>query len=308
MLLVSICFIIISHIFCDKSTNEAEWIPLFNGKDLSNWRHYLTKPDKSVDVPGLKRDDTGAYLEPLGYMSDDPLNVFSIAEIDDTPVIRISGQVIGNLFTDKEYSNYHLLAKFKWGDIKWEWMQGRPRDGGILYHYNRHDNGFSYRHEYQIHEGDVGSWWAKHIRVSIPAVWTTDIPASITAAKPFLVDLVSTLSDTMLMHETGSDLYRFPGHADWQICIANPYNEKPAGEWNTLEIISFENHAIHVINNSVCLVLLNSTVSMDGIEYPVNSGSIQLQSEGAEIFFKDILIKNIDRIPAELAPYISNQN
>ena len=40
------------------------WQPLFNGSDLSNWKHYLSKPDKTIDVPGLPRDSTGAYQQP----------------------------------------------------------------------------------------------------------------------------------------------------------------------------------------------------------------------------------------------------
>jgi hypothetical protein len=283
---------------------EAEWQPLFNGHDLSNWRHFIAKPDKSFDVPGLKRDELGNYLEPIGYMSDDPLNIFSVVKLEGEPVIRISGQVIANLFTDQSYQNYHLKLKFKWGDIKWGWMKGRPRDGGVLYHYNRSEAGFSYRHEYQIHEGDVGSWWAKHIRVSIPSEWTTEIPPSIQQAKPFLVDLAPTLSDTMLIYKSGEQKYRFPGRPEWQICIAHPYNENPAGEWNSLEIICYKNHAIHIINGTFCLALLNSTVLIDDVDHPVNSGSIQLQSEGAEIFFKDIFIKTIDSIPTEFVQYL----
>lgn len=36
---------------------------------------------------------------------------------------------------------------------------------------------------------------------------------------------------------------------------------------------------------------------------PLVKGKIQLQSEAAEVFYKDIQIKNIDGIPAEYASY-----
>lgn len=282
-----------------QDSHNDSWQPLFNGKDLAGWRHYLAKPDKSVEVEGWKKNEKGEYARPLG-LDNDPLDIFTVVEKDGGPAIRISGQVIGNLFTEKQYENYHLKLQFRWGDIKWGWMKGRPRDGGILYHYNRTKQGLSWRHEYQIHEGDVGSWWAKHIRVAIPAEWTTDIPASIKQATPFLIEHVQTLGDKMLLHQTGASLYQFEGKPEWQICIANPYNEKPAGQWNTLEVICYENHALHRINGTECLALLNSTVMVDGKEQPVSRGSIQLQSEGAELFFRDVMIKSLDEMPKEL--------
>jgi len=295
--LLPVCF------FCGNKTETQNWQPLFNGKDLSNWKHYLAKPDKSFNVPGLKRDSSGAYIQPIGYMSSDPLNVFSVAELEGEPVIRISGQVIGNLFTDREYKNYHLQLKFKWGHIKWDRMRGRPRDGGILYHYRRTASGFSYRHEFQIHEGDVGSYWARHTIIDIPAVWTSGIPASILQAKPFLIHLVPTLKDTMLIHKAGAPLYSFQGKDEWQICIASPMNEKPAGQWNLLELICYENNAVHIVNGKVCLTVLNARVKADDSEIPIDRGTIQLQSEGAEIYFKDIFIRDIVDVPLKYDKY-----
>ena len=51
---------------------------------------------------------------------------------------------------------------------------------------------------------------------------------------------------------------------EWQIVIANPYNEHPHGEWNTLEVICWENHAVHMINGKVNLIVLNSFYLDDG--------------------------------------------
>jgi len=282
------------------------WEPIFNGTDLSNWRHYLAKPDTTIDVPGLQRDSTGAYLEPLGLMSD-PLQVYSVAELDGEPVIRISGQVIGNLFTDREYENYHLRLRFKWGTIKWPWMEGRPRDGGILYHYRRSASGFGIRHELQIHEGDVGSYWAKHTVIEVSSQWTTNLPESIVQARPFLQDLVPTLQDTMLVYDAGAPLHQFPGDNSWQIVIADPLNEKPAGEWNDIEVIAYGNDALHIVNGVVNMVILNAHFDDGGQLKPLTRGSIQLQSEGAELFIKDVYIRELDAIPAEYRGYVSQE-
>lgn len=279
---------------------ESEWQSLFNGKELPPYPHYLGRPDASINVPGLKRDSSGNYQESLG--TNDPLGVYILDTLDGEPVIRISGQVIGGLVLHDSLSNYHVKMKFKWGDYKWDWMEGRPKDGGILYH-----QGNGVRHELQIHEGDVGSYWAKKVALDIPARYTFDLPEAITKAKPFLLDLVNTLNDSMLIFDPKAPLHHFDGSGgfkDWQIVIASPYNENPHGEWNTLELICYENHAIHMINGQVNLILLNSTYPEGGQRKPLTSGRLVLQSEGAVLFFKDIYMKKIDKMPEALKPYL----
>lgn len=298
LLFISAITVLLPALFTNCRDNE--WQSLFNGKELPPYPHYLGPPDSSLDVPGLRRDSAGNYLESLG--TRDPLKVYSIDTLEGEPVIRISGEVIGGLVLSENLSNYHLRLKFKWGDLKWAWMRGRPKDGGILYH-----QGGGVRHELQIHEGDVGSYWAKHVALDIPARYTSELPEAITKARPFL--LASTLRDTMLIFDPKAPLHHFDGkngEYDWQIVIANPYNENPAGEWNVLELICYENHAVHIVNGKVNLVLLNSFYEKDGEILPLNSGRLVLQSEGAVTFFKDIEVKKITETPDVLKPYLNN--
>jgi len=49
------------------------------------------------------------------------------------------------------------------------------------------------------------------------------------------------------------------------------------------------------------MVLRNSRYVENGTSVPLIKGKIQLQSEAAELFYKDIKIKNIDSIPAKYA-------
>ena len=270
------------------------WHPLFNGTNLDNWSHYLSVPDSSLNIPDWPRDSTGHYEGPL--RQEDPLHVFSIDTLNGEPVLRISGAVIGNLYTKETFANYHLRLQFRWGHKKWSRMQGRPRDGGILYHYSRVE-GKGIRHELQIHEGDVGSYWAKHTFVDIPGSYITDLPQSIREAKPYLKDLVPTLGDTLLRFNGDSSWVHFAGADEWQISLANPYNENPAGQWNTLEILAHENHVVHVVNGRVNMILLNAHYREDGVLKPMNSGSIQLQSEGAELFFRQVEWKPLGSRP-----------
>ncbi|MGB5237718.1 MAG: DUF1080 domain-containing protein, partial [Flavobacteriaceae bacterium] len=73
--------------------------------------------------------------------------------------------------------------------------------------------------------------------------------------------------------------------------------EKPHGQWNDVELICKGDSSIHIVNNKVVMRLYNSRKMSNG--EPLSSGMIMLQSEGAEVFYKDIFLKPIDSIPAE---------
>ena len=286
---------------CTQNTDD-EWIALFNGKDLSGWNYYLSRPDSSFTIPGYEKDSLGHFISPL--KDKDPLKVFSVVNLKGVPVLRISGQVIGNLYTLEKHSNYHLKLQFKWGDKKWKWMKGRPKDGGILYHYTKKGNNPGIRHEFQIHAGDVGSYWAKNTMFDVPSYQSKNLPQSILKAKEFLQPLVPTLRDTMLVFHRDSSIHIFEGKNEWQICLANPQNENKRGEWNTLEIICYENHSIHIVNAQINMIILNAHYKQNGQIHKMTEGSIQLQSEGAVIFFKDIKIKPVTELPSLLQDYL----
>ena len=63
-----------------------------------------------------------------------------------------------------------------------------------------------------------------------------------------------------------------------------PHNEKPAGEWNTYEIVASGN----TIKNSVNGKLMNQA-----LECGVTSGHIAIQSEGGEIEVRSIYVEPI---------------
>jgi len=45
------------------------------------------------------------------------------------------------------------------------------------------------------------------------------------------------------------------------------------------------------------MILQNSRYVEDGKKIPMQKGKIQLQSEAAEVFYKDIHIKNLNSLP-----------
>ena len=88
-------------------------------------------------------------------------------------------------------------------------------------------------------------------------------------------------------------------------CLRSANYEKADGEWNTLELICFEDKSIHMVNGQVVMVLQNSRYIEDGVKVPLTKGKIQLQSEAAEVFFKDIQIRQIESMPAEHLQYFN---
>jgi hypothetical protein len=58
--------------------------------------------------------------------------------------------------------------------------------------------------------------------------------------------------------------------------------EKPNGEWNTIEIIVRDGKITHRLNG----VLVN-----EGSDPSIKEGHIILQSEGAELYYKNVKIK-----------------
>jgi hypothetical protein len=56
--------------------------------------------------------------------------------------------------------------------------------------------------------------------------------------------------------------------------------------------------SIHVVNGKVMMILYHNKQMDNGQESPLIKGKIQIQSEGAEIFYKDIKIQAITKLPA----------
>jgi hypothetical protein len=79
--------------------------------------------------------------------------------------------------------------------------------------------------------------------------------------------------------------------------IKSPDNEKPTGQWNTIELLTVGGTSVHIVNGKVVMVLTNSRRMVDGKEVPLTRGKIQIQSEGAEVFYRNIAYRPIFKIP-----------
>lgn len=258
---------------------ETSWESLFNGKDLSGWDTWL---GPKFDTLINKFDSF--HSEGLNNDAD---HVFTVVEEDGMPAIRISGQTHGGISTIKEFTNYHLILEFKWGKLKWHPRKDRKRDSGLLYH-GVGAQGAAYGNwllsqECQIQEGDVGDYWS--------------VAGSI-------MDVNSSQRNDTIYYDPKGPIHTFSYTSkDGKRCYKNPDAEKPSGEWNTVEIYCLGDSSIHVINGVLNMVLLHSRMPAGENEIPLVSGKVQLQSEGAEVFYRNIRLQLISEIPAEILKY-----
>ena len=267
-------------IFCagfdSISKNADEWIQLFNGRDLSGWNVFL----------GPKFDESGnkSNEKPFG-LNNDPAHVFSVVDMDGEKAIRVSGEIFGAITTKKEYENYHLQLLFKWGELTWGPKKNKKKDSGLLYHavgqQGSADGGYWMRsQEFQIEEPNCGDYWGV-------AGAMEDIPAD-------------KKNDTEYVYNPAGQWYTFrEDNKNGRHCIKQGDAENPSGQWNTLDLYVHGDTSVHVINGKCMMVLYHSKQLENGKSIPLVKGRLQLQSEGAEVFYKQIKIKSLNRIPKE---------
>lgn len=249
---------------------------LFNGKDLSGWDTYVGPAYDTI----LKKFDGN----PIG-LNRDPDRVFSVVNENGKPAMRISGEKFGGISTQQSFENYHLRLEFKWGKQKWHPKRNAKRDSGLLYHAvgpHGADGGFWMRsQEFQIQEGDCGDYWGV-------AGGIADVPAIQQSEKRFV-------------YTPGSPLLTFSEKGqNGRNCIKYPDAEKPSGEWNIIDLYCFGDTSVHVVNGTVTMVLYRSRQAEGDREIPLKKGKIQLQSEGAELFYRNLSLEEITAFPRKL--------
>jgi hypothetical protein len=142
--------------------------------------------------------------------------------------------------------------------------------------------------EFQIMEGHMGDYWT--------------IVSSATDVRAYLpegnMNTVASTRQPFLAIGAGTKLGGF--------CLRSEDYESPTGEWTEIELICFGDKSLHLVNGHVVMVLQNSRYLENGKPKPLTKGKIQLQSEAAEVFYKDIKIKNLEELPKKYASYFNN--
>lgn len=265
-LLSVLLFVSASH------AGDKDWTSLFNGKDFTGWDTWLGAPH------GAKGKDA------IVGLNKDPKMVYTVVDADGKPAVRISGEIWGALTTKDEYENYHFKVEFKWGEKKWPPRDKTIRDSGLLYHcVGEHGAAGTFwmrSQELQIQEGDCGDYW------------------SVAGA---IVDVEGMRKDGKgpVIYQKGGTKFTVPTKETGSRIVKHPDNEKKSGEWNTIELFTVGQTSVHIVNGKVNMILTGSRQKVDGKEVPLTKGKIQLQSEGAEVYYRAMALRPIKDIPAD---------
>jgi hypothetical protein len=254
------------------TSTQAQQQLLFNKNDLTGWDTYI----------GPELNDSGVAITiiPVG-LNKDPLNVFTVVDLDGEKVIRISGESWGGISTVKEFSNYHLHLRYKWGKAKWGQKKDKPRDSGLLYHavgaHGADYGAWMRSQEFQIEEGNTGDYWGVAGGVQ---------------------DITAFQVNGQYVYDPSMEAVTFSATSlAGRHCVKKGMYEISEG-WNTVDLYCYKDTSVHVVNGNAVMVLYNSR-QQDGDRFtPLIKGKIQLQSEGAEVYYKDIFIEDIKGIPA----------
>jgi hypothetical protein len=265
----------------DQANNEftltQNWQPLLD-KDLSLWHSWMGVPHTSI-----KQLPEGTYtannLQVNGSPQDamgknaDIKNVYSVITENGETVLKVTGEIYGGLTSNFSVADYHLSLQVKWGDKKWAPRLDKKKDSGLLFHCSGPHGAFwrvwKACQELQIQEKDFGDY--------IPLAGPKgDIRVNPDKNAPTYYPF-----GTQLKTITGySHAYKEPDYAN--------------GEWNTIDLYAFGDKALFVVNGVQVMLVENSR---DKNNAPLTSGELQLQSEGAEVYFKNVKIRAISQLP-----------
>jgi hypothetical protein len=245
----------------DKDGNV---IHLFNGKDLTNFYTYLAAPH------GEKKS--------LGK-NNDPRKVVTVVD----GAIRVSGEVYGAFITEREYGDYRLIVEYRWGEKTFKPRENNARDSGILIHCQGEDGSFGPwmpSIECQMIEGGTGDLL---VLSNKEHQYSLTVEAEKRGGQPYFkpgaspITLTSGRFNWYARDPEWKDVKGFRGKDDV---------EKPVGEWNSYEIIAEGDKITPILNGKVMNV---------GTKCSHTKGKILFQSEGAEVFFRRIDLKPLNK-------------
>ncbi|REG91148.1 3-keto-disaccharide hydrolase [Flavobacterium aquicola] len=286
--IVIVLFFSLTSLTKNTSPTDDGWINLLDNS-LDKWEMYLSYKHKDGYSGKIPTDADGKEIQPIGY-NQNTNNMFTIIKENNEPVLKVSGEYYGCVFTKEKFRNYRLKLKVKFGIKKWEPRTEKLMDAGVLYH-SQGEAGADYwrawmlAQEFQIMEGHFGDYW----NIANAAI---DIRAYISEGS---MNSVADESQNFIPFGTHTENMGF--------CMRKMRAETPNNGWTEIELVCFEGKSLHIINGKVVMVLQNSRY-FDGEKFqPLVEGKIQLQSEAAEVFYKNIKIKPINKLPAEFENY-----
>ncbi|WP_420459062.1 3-keto-disaccharide hydrolase [Neolewinella sp.] len=174
------------------------------------------------------------------------------------------------LVTDSSYSRYDLHLEYRWGEKKFAPRDSAVRDAGVLYHVHDTTAFWAGSLECQIQEGDTGDAWIIDSRVR----------ANIN------VDAQNFNPTDGMIEQRGSTGDRRYARVPRQYCWEQP-------GWNSIDLEVRGDSARYYVNGH----LVNAVFAAEkpgataGEWVPLRSGPVALQAEGAELYYRSVLLR-----------------
>jgi hypothetical protein len=269
VILIGACFFAATQCSAAAPELTSEWTQLLRGDTFDGWYVVTAGQEK----PG------------------DPNHIFTVKDgVVHAYADATAGEkaAFAGLFTEKEYSRYHLQLEFKWGTKKFVPRMDAPRDAGILFHITQPYRVWPQSVECQIQEGDVGDIFAVYC-----AVATTIDPKTKDA-----IDPVSKLNSPVFMEAKagGVSITQSAEGSQWGVGRVRRSQDCEREGWNTVDVIVDGDHAAYLVNgklNNRCCKMLYPDPKDSKRMIPLTQGRILLQAEWAEIFYRNIQIKDL---------------
>ncbi|WP_282165538.1 3-keto-disaccharide hydrolase [Cellulophaga baltica] len=259
---VLVFFLLITLVISCSSTKKASvsddgFVALFNGKNWEGWYLKLKNGDHEM-------------AKKVYAIDNGMVHVFKNMP-DSLDLGTGENGTHGLFYTNKKYSKYILRFEYKWGTKITNNFERWQYDAGIYYHVTD-DKIWPTGIEYQIRYNHVSN--ANH---------TGDFITGGTSLNWF----AAKDSSTFLLPEKGG----LPtGQRKNKMLLASPNVAVNAlnDQWNQCEII--------VMGDTYTIHKLNGVIVNMGTDLSVSEGIIGFQSETAEIYYKNIKIKEFDEI------------
>ncbi len=241
--------------------NESDFTQIFNGEDFTGWYFKIRSGDNEM-------------AKKLYAVEDGMVHVFN-DEFPDKYCLKGDNATHGLFYTEKEYSRFILRFDYKWGTKIANNYHQFQYDAGCYYHVVN-DRIWPLGIEYQVryndstNENHTGDFWIGELSPNIK--WSSDA------------------NGRYLPQSEGGEVK--PSRTGEHRAAASAPFHALDGEWNECEIIVMGNkYAIHKLNGEVVNV---------ATDLGLDHGVIGLQSETAEIFYRNIRILELeDEMPIE---------
>ncbi len=252
---------------CNSANSEEGFVKLFNEKDWEGWHLKIKSGDSEM---ALK----------VYAIEDGIIHVFN-DEFPDTITLNTGeNDTHGLFYTNQKYSKYVLRFEYKWGTKIANNFNTYQYDAGCYYHViddKIWPTGIEYqiRYDHTKDKNHTGDFWASGTKFQ----WYAG-------------------EDSLSFLQPANGGTPQPIRGGEHLALATASHHALDNQWNKCEVIAMgDQYTIHKLNGQIVNMAKNLSVS---------EGIIGFQSETAEIFYRNIEIKEYEEIPP-MEEFLKNQ-